>query len=193
MQVPLQITFRHLEPSEAVESQVREQVDRLERHRERITSCRVAIEAIRRKGLAKLFKVRLDITYPRGEVAVARESYEDQRHDGLMIAIRDAFEAAHRTLMDRGERQRGAVKSHEVPPHGVVERLFSDQGYGFVRMPDGQEVYFHRNAVAEGTFEMLAVGTPVRCEIAEGEGVKGAQASTIKPIGSHHLPPVERV
>ncbi|MGE0719769.1 MAG: HPF/RaiA family ribosome-associated protein [Alphaproteobacteria bacterium] len=193
MQIPLQITFRHIDPSEAVEARIREHAARLERYKDRITSCRVAVEAARRNGLAKLLKIRVDITYPGGEVAVAREQHDDQSHEGINVLVREVFDAARRQLMDRGQRQSGHVKSHEVPPHGVVERLFAGEGYGFVRMPDGQEVYFHRNAVVEGGFEALAVGDPVRCEIAQGEGVKGAQASTVRAMGSHRLPPVERM
>lgn len=192
MQIPLQITFRNIDSSDAVEARVRERLDRLTRFKDRITSCRVAIEGVRRQKLAKLFKVRVDIAYPGGEVSVAREHHDAQSHEGVYLAINEAFEAARRQLADKAERQAGIVKSHEVPSHGVVERLFPHEGYGFVRMPDGQEVYFHRNAVVDEGFAGLEVGAKVRCEIAEGEGLKGAQASTVRLLG-HDLPPVERM
>lgn len=192
MQIPLQITFRHINSSESVEARIREKVDRLSRFKDRITSCRVAVEAVRRQNVVKLFRVRVNITYPGGEIAVAREHHDAQSHEGVYVAITDAFEAARRQLMDKAERQAGIVKSHEVPPHGVVDRIFANEGYGFVRMPDGQEVYFHRNAVVDNGFDALEAGAKVRCEVAEGEGIKGAQASTVRPI-NHNLPPVERV
>jgi ribosomal subunit interface protein len=194
MQTPLQITFRNMEASDSVEARIRERAERLERFRDRITSCHVTIEASqRRANRAKMFQVRVDVAYPGGEVVVKREAHDDQNHEGFYQVLRDAFEAARRQLQDKTERQQGQVKSHLVPPHGVVDRLFADQGYGFVRMPDGQEVYFHRNAVVDGEFAELAVGEQVRCEIAEGEGIKGPQASTVRPVGNHRLPPVERV
>ncbi|BBK43197.1 ribosomal pseudouridine synthase [Allostella vacuolata] len=192
MQIPLQITFRNIDSSESVEKRVRERADRLSKFKDRITSCRVAIEAVRKQGVAKLFKVRVDITYPGGEIAVAREHHDGQAQDGIYVAVNEAFEAARRQLADKAERQAGIVKSHEVPTHGVVERIFAQKGYGFVRMPDGQEVYFHRNAVVDEGFDGLEVGHKVRCEVAEGEGIKGAQASTVRPI-NHNPPPVERV
>lgn len=192
MQIPLQITFRNIDPSESVEARVRERLGRLTKFKDRITSCRVAIEAVRRQKLAKLFKVRVEIAYPGGEIAVAREHHDAQSHEGVYLAINEAFEAARRQLADKAERQAGIVKSHEVPTHGVVERLFPREGYGFVRMPDGQEVYFHRNAVVDDGFAGLEVGAKVRCEIAEGEGLKGAQASTVRLL-NHNLPPVERM
>ena len=45
MQTPLQITFRNIESSPAVESKVRERVAELEQFHDRIISCRVMIEA----------------------------------------------------------------------------------------------------------------------------------------------------
>ena len=45
MQVPLQITFRHMEPSNAVEAIIREQCHKLEQFAEHITCCRITIDA----------------------------------------------------------------------------------------------------------------------------------------------------
>ena len=49
MNLPSQITFRDMDPSPAVETAVREKISELERFHERITSCRVMIEAPRRQ------------------------------------------------------------------------------------------------------------------------------------------------
>ena len=54
-------------------------------------------------------------------------------------------------------------------------------------MPDGQEVYFHKNSVVDADFYKLEIGHEVRLVIAEGEGAKGSQASAIIPIGKHHI------
>ena len=80
---------------------------------------------------------------------------------------------------------RGDVKAHVAPEHGKVVRLFED--YGFAETPDGQEVYFHKNSVVDGGFDKLEVGSEVRLVIAESEGVEGVQASTVTPIGKHHI------
>jgi len=68
-----------------------------------------------------------------------------------------------------------------------VVRLFPDDGYGFIETADGQEVYFHRNSVVEGDFAKLAVDSEVRVEIAYGESEKGPQATTVRPVGKHHI------
>jgi ribosome-associated translation inhibitor RaiA len=58
MQVPLDITFRNSEPSEAIRSEVEKQAKRLEKFNDRITSCHVTVIAPtmkRRHG--DLFKI----------------------------------------------------------------------------------------------------------------------------------------
>jgi ribosome-associated translation inhibitor RaiA len=45
MQVPLDITFQNSEPSEAIRSEVEKQVKRLEKSRDRITSCHLTVIA----------------------------------------------------------------------------------------------------------------------------------------------------
>ncbi len=188
MDVPLQVSFRNLEHSDAVEARVREKAEKLEQYYGRITSCRVMIEAPerhRRKG--KLYHVRLEINVPGDTVIVSRHPSEKQAHEDIYVAIRDAFNAARRQLEDHSRKQRGKVKTHEAPPHGKVTRLFSAEGYGFIEMPDGQEVYFHRNSVVNDGFAKLEPGSPVRLVVAEGESEKGPQASTVHVIGKHHI------
>jgi ribosomal subunit interface protein len=188
MQIPLQVSFRNMDPSPAVEVVVREKAARLERFHERITSCRVIIEAPHRhhhKG--KLYDVRIDIAIPGEEIVVQRSGAENRAHEDVYVAVRDAFDAATRRLQDYVRQANGRVKAHEVPVHGTVLRLFPNKGYGFIETSEGEEVYFHRNSVVDGSFDDLDVGHEVRLVVAYGESEHGAQASTVRPIGKHHL------
>ncbi len=183
MQNPVQITFRGIPSSPALEEDIREHVARLERFYDRITRCRVVVETPHRhhqKG--KLYHVRVDLTVPGGELVVNREPPLHQTHSDPFVAVRDAFNAVARQLEDFARRQQGRVKTHEEPPLAVVTSLFQGDGYGFVEMPDGYEVYFHRNSVLNGGFEQLAVGSQVRLVVAEGESDKGPQASTVELV-----------
>jgi len=109
MQLPLQITFRGLPHSDALETAIRERAVKLDRFHPRITSCRVVIEqAGRHQQQGKQFVVRLDIGVPGAEIAVNRDHAED-----AMVAVRDAFDAARRKLEDHAREQRGDVKHHE--------------------------------------------------------------------------------
>jgi ribosomal subunit interface protein len=188
MQIPLQVSFRNMDSSPAVEADVRDKAARLERFHERITSCRVVVEAPHRhhrKGM--LYDVRLDITVPGEEIVVQRSGPENQAHEDVYVAVRDAFDAARRRLEDHVRRTTGRTKAHEVPLHGTVLRLFPEQGYGFIETAEGEEVYFHRNSVVDAAFEDLEVGDAVRLVVASGESEHGAQASTVRPMGKHHL------
>jgi ribosomal subunit interface protein len=112
MQVPLQISFRNMDPSPAVEAIVREKAAKLDRFFERIVSCDVTIEAPHRhhhKG--KLYKVRIDVGMPGNDVHVNQEGPKNQAHEDVYVAIRDAFDAAVRQLEDHARKLRGDVKS----------------------------------------------------------------------------------
>ena len=36
---------------------------------------------------------------------------------------------------------------------GVIKRLISDKGFGFVQASDGNEYFFHQSAVVDGRFD----------------------------------------
>lgn len=103
------------------------------------------------------------------------------REEQLRTLIRRAFESARRELERAVDRQRGEVK---VPAQqqsiAIVERVLREQGYGFLRSLDGEQVYFHRNSVLHNHWERLKVGTAVRYAPELGE--KGLQASTVEPV-----------
>ena len=182
MQMPLQITFLHMEPSAAMESRIRERVAKLEHYYDRIMGCRVVVEAPHRHHhQGKIFHVRIDLTVPHGEIVVNREAGEDHAHEDVFVALRDAFDAMQRQLQDHARQQRGAVKVHEAPPSGRIARIFREQGYGFIETVDAREVYFHRHAMVNGDFAKLEVGTHV--DFVEEAGEQGPQASTVRLRG----------
>jgi len=180
MQLPVQVSFRNMPPSEAIETDVRERAAKLEAFFERITSARVVIEAPHRQHRqGKLYHVRIDIRVPGREIVVSREPAEHHAHEDAYVAIRDAFDAARRQLEDYAREVRGSVKAHAPVPRGRIARLDPEHGHGFVETDDGHEVYFHRNAVVDTEFDQLRVGDEVR--FVEEAGEKGPQASTVRP------------
>jgi cold shock CspA family protein/ribosome-associated translation inhibitor RaiA len=186
MPIPLQITFKDMDPSPAIEARIREKAEKLERFHDRIVGCDVTVEAPhRRHRKGKLYNVRVAVSVPGPNVFIDHAGPLDHAHEDVNVAIRDAFDAAGRVLEDHVRRMRGDVKLHEAPLHGTVVRLFED--YGFIETSDGLDVYFHRNSVADDAFDTLEVGREVRLVIAEKEGIEGPQASTVTPIGKHHI------
>jgi ribosomal subunit interface protein len=188
MEKPLQITFHGLAPSDAIEARIRAKAQSLEKFSSPLMSCHVTVQAPpghQHKGGS--YAVHVDVRVPSGELVISREHGHDHAHEDVYVAVRDAFDAVARQLEDYRRRQRGQVKQHEAPVHGTISKLFRDDGYGFAQLPDGTDVYFHENSVVDAIFANLQVGAEVRLVLAEGEGNKGPQASTVTPIGKHHV------
>ena len=109
MQVPLDITFRNSEPSEAIRSEVEKQAKRLEKFHDRITSCHVTVIAPtmkRRHG--DLFKIDIRVAMPQHtDVLVSKAHGDAPEHEHVMVAIKDAFAAAQRQIEDAAREKRG--------------------------------------------------------------------------------------
>lgn len=184
MQIPLQITFRDMEQSDAIEKAVREKAEKLDQFAQ-IMSCRVVVEMINKHHKGTLYQVSIDMTIPGTEIVVSRDHGMDHSHEDVYVAIRDSFDAARRQLQDFHRISHQKVKAHDVPPHGRVSELNADEGYGRIETSDGRSVYFHRNSVLNDEFSELEVGTEVR--FSEEPGEEGPQASSVQRVGKHHI------
>lgn len=182
----LQITFRNIDSSAAVEARIRERARELEQFFDRIVSCRVVIEAPKRRRHGNLFHLRVDLKVPGKEIVVKRDPPDHHAHEDIYVAIRDCFDAVRRQLEDHARRRRGDVKTHDAPAHGRVATLVAEGDYGFIDASDGTEIYFHRNALSHGDFDKLRIGDEVRFVVHPGEGEKGPQASNVTVVGKHH-------
>ena len=108
MQIPLQITIRDMEHSDALETHIRDKANKLDEYFDRIMSCRVVVEMPHKHHQqGKQFNVRIDIGVPGSEIVVNRDHAED-----VYVALRDAFDAAKRQLEDYARKMRGDVKTH---------------------------------------------------------------------------------
>jgi ribosome-associated translation inhibitor RaiA/cold shock CspA family protein len=174
MDIPLQITVRNIEVSDATRAMIRAHAAKLDQFYDRIMGCRVLVGVPQRYRIGQpiAYCVRIDLTVPGGELVVKRKPRED-----LVTAVQDAFDAAGRRLQDYARVLRGDVKQRSAPGRAVVRRLFPYEGYGFLETPEGEEIYFHRNSVLDGAFDALEVGATVR--YSEGMGERGPQATSV--------------
>lgn len=173
MKLPLEITARNVNLTDDMENLIRQKASKLDTFYDRIISCRVTVDIPHKSQRSgSPYNVRLDISVPGGDLVVKREPDED-----LHKAIVSSFDTAQRRLKEFSEKQRGEVKFHEERPVARIVRIFPYEGYGFIATPDGREVYFHENAVLNGRFKDLEVGTVV--SFVEKLGEEGAQASTV--------------
>ncbi len=110
MQIPLQITFHGIDHSDAVEERIREKVAKLEQLHDRITSCRVTIEAHHKNSSNQHHKgegylVAINMVVPGApDLVVKRESDE---HEDIYVTLREAFSVLERQLKEYLARQRG--------------------------------------------------------------------------------------
>jgi cold shock CspA family protein/ribosome-associated translation inhibitor RaiA len=181
MILPLQITFRHMDPSPALETRIRELASRLDRFSAHIMRCHVIVEPLaHHKHQGSLYDFRIDITLPDEEIAIRHARPADHAHEDPYVALRDAFLAARRKLEDYERKRRGDIKSRSEPARGWITELDAEGGSGRIETPDGRLIYFHRNSVIGSRFQDLTTGTEVR--FAEEAGDLGPQASTVHVI-----------
>jgi cold shock CspA family protein/ribosome-associated translation inhibitor RaiA len=177
MKLPLQITFHGLSHSEPIADYASKRARKLDTFFERIMSCRIAVEAPHRhKHEGRPYRVRIDLGVPGDEIVVGREVGGRAKED-VYATIDTAFDEAQRKLEDYVRRRRGDVKKHESSRHGVVVKLFSYEGYGFLEAEDGSEVYFHKNSVRGHGFARMHRGDRVR--FVEATGEDGIHASFV--------------
>ncbi len=181
MILPLQITFRQMDPSPALEARIRELAARFERFSAHIMRCHVIVEPLAHHShQGAPYDFHIDITLPDQEIAIRRARPADHAHEDPYVALRDVFLAARRKLEDYERKRRGQVKVHTEPAHGRICELDAERGCGRIETDDGRLVYFHRNSVLGGRFQDLTTGTEVR--FAEEAGDRGPQASTVHVI-----------
>lgn len=182
MEVPPQLTFRNVERTPDIEAFIQRRLDKLEKFCDHIVSARIAVEKPHESASSgSPYRVRIDLTVPpEHEVVVDKSPRDHDLNQDLKTVLRDAFGAAERQVKELDQRQSRQVKSHEEP-RALVVRLFGKEGYGFLKTPQGREIYFHENSVLHDDFDRLEVGTEVRFEETMGE--QGPQATTVQIVG----------
>jgi cold shock CspA family protein/ribosome-associated translation inhibitor RaiA len=185
MQIPIQITFKGIDQSDAVESAIRQRATRLERFGHRITRFHVIVDMPHHhRHTGNHYAVRVEVTTPTGEVFVTRDTPLDNSRKDFQSVLRDAFDATARHLEGDSQRQEGDAKAHAQPAHGRITRLFPEDGYGFLTTAEGEEVYFHHNSVSEGSFAQLDIGRDVHFTLAPEDSDQGSRAASVHLLRS---------
>lgn len=191
MEIPPEISFRNVEPSERHREKILKEIDKLERFHDRITRCRVVVEMPHRHAeRGNLYHVGIRVTVPTTELVVSRDQGDRASHTDLDAAITDSFQTMRRQLEDCAEQLRGEQRKASQPVRsGKVVRLMPEEGYGFVRTPDGRDVYFHEDTLVSAELDDLNAQTPVR--FTEEQGDKGPQAREVHVLRDDPLPSTE--
>jgi ribosome-associated translation inhibitor RaiA len=112
MSVPIQVTFRGIDPSDSLSELIEKESAKLDAIFDRIVRCHVIVEKLERHlHNGAPFRVSIDLTVPGAEIAVDTERHRSAESDALhkdpTLAIRDAFRRARRRLQERIRRRRG--------------------------------------------------------------------------------------
>jgi cold shock CspA family protein len=118
---------------------------------------------------------------PGHNLVVTNTSGVKEAAGDLPTTVKNTFKSAHRRLKQLVEKQQGETKSHpQQEISGIITKIFAEEGYGFLRSLDGDEIYFHRNSIVNDDFDRLKPGTGVSYTAEVGEN--GLQASSIQVL-----------
>ncbi|MCP3098501.1 HPF/RaiA family ribosome-associated protein [Myxococcus sp. K15C18031901] len=99
MKRALQITYRRMATSEALNEHIRDHAEKLEQFFDGIVGCHVVVdEPHRHKQHGKQFRVRVDLHVPGKDITADGEPGDATSHEDPYLAVTDAFEAARRQL-----------------------------------------------------------------------------------------------
>ena len=173
----LQVEARNLEIRKVWQDKIDEEKVRLDRHHAGfIHHLRVTVEGTysHREGG---YEVRLFASIPSDTVVVKRKG------EKVIPLLVDAFNTLGLQLK---ELQRKRRQSYKMQPEaaksaggeGVVKSIFPFESYGFIATPQGQEIYFHENALKDVSMNQLSEGDGVK--FGEAQGDKGPCAAWVK-------------
>lgn len=171
MQTEPTISFHNMDKSEVDEEHIRAKIHDLDTIHPRIVGCRVVVDAPHRHGhKGRLYEVRIDVALPGKDISVSRDTGHDHAHEDINVAIYDAFVVAKRLLEDRMQLMSAhRHKAHPEAIHGRVDRIFAEEGFGFIEAENGEEVYFQQDSLTKSAWPKIKPGTRVRFKIKSGD------------------------
>ncbi|WP_374307711.1 HPF/RaiA family ribosome-associated protein [Methylocella sp.] len=174
----LQIVFRDIQHSDALETLITDRAQRLENAFSHVIGCRVVVGAAHRSAPVAPLCLTVEVDVPGRPMVVAKA--EAKRKGEQTALVNHAFDLVERRLEQHAEFSKNTQRRLEnAPETGVVARMFPEQGHGFIEVRGGPDLYFARHCVMRGDFDALEVGMLVEVTRSPAEGPMGPQASAI--------------
>jgi len=172
----LQIEGRNVDIRNSWQEKINEEKERLGRHHPGLVHhLRVAIEETPGHKSGG-FEVRVVASVPNDTQVVTR------RGESVRPLLVEAFDTLGLLLKELQRKRRQPHKVQEESGAGslagTVKSLFPQEAYGFIVTSDGEEVYFHENALKDLALDELAEGALVHFGL--GEGDKGPTAAWVR-------------
>ena len=122
MQTPIQVNFRKLDRSEAMEDKIQSCVDQLERLDDTIIGCKVTIDAGTHGTVpGKSYHVQVALTLPGHEIVVGRDQHSRTPFKDCAKAVDDAFGKVRYQMLHRYRRAESGAKK---AGHAQAEQVF---------------------------------------------------------------------
>jgi cold shock CspA family protein len=171
----LKVETRNLDMRNGWQEKIEEEREKLTRHYAGLVQhLRVTVESTssHKEGGNE---VRLVASVPQDTVVVKRKG-EKVRH--LLVEAFDVLGMQLKEMVRKKQSHKGAKGSSAVITEnaaGVIKRFFPDEAYGFIISNDNREIFFHANALRDGSLSDISEGDTVSFAVSEGD--KGPQAS----------------
>lgn len=172
MQQNLQITFKDIPHSPAIEARIRKRIAKLDRKGSHLISCHVVVHIVQNHPRqAKEYVVEVIANVP-GRQFIANKNRDVNLWKALRLAVTDV----QMQLKKHQEQLHKKIKAHPEILHGEIVRLFDD--FGFILAADGvTEYYFNSSHLVWPRFNKLTIGSPVH--FIEFVGDDGPQARRV--------------
>jgi len=146
MDIPIEIASQHAVPP-AVETEIRNRVDKLDRLYEHLIGCRVSVEQLHRRPshwqpctTSSIICACPATKSWSGANRITPAKNSPTRMSESRCA--NAFKAAERRLLDYKRKQRGEVKVHAEAFAGQVSQLDPEEDHGFILTHEGSQLLF---------------------------------------------------
>ncbi|MBW4706802.1 ribosome-associated translation inhibitor RaiA [Roseobacter sp. YSTF-M11] len=185
MKPQVEITFKDIEHSDAVETRIRERVAKLLAMSENIRRCHVWVRVPHRRGRKPAaYVIDLSVQMTGSSLHVDHRPGDDTAHTDIYVAIRDAFNAMERQLRKWKEQHKGRPQTHETPLQGRIESLDGYAECGQIATTDGRLIYFHRNSVVNDGYDGLNEGDVVELSVDTRDAEEGPHARFVRPVST---------
>jgi ribosomal subunit interface protein len=183
LRVSPEISYLNVDKTDALESLVHREIDKLHRFADDIMSCSVVLERPNQhQRSGNPYRVRVEVKLPPNKHLVVTKGLQDHdMHDELVTVVRNAFATMERRLREIDDKRKGEVKHHDAPV-GFVSTVNAGEDYAFIQTPEGRQLYMHRNSLLDADFSDLAVGTGVWFN--EEMGEEGPQVTSARIVSN---------
>lgn len=111
--VPIEVVFNGIEESETLRRRGEQMLRKLVLLGTRVMRVRMVVEARHRHHhQGNLFDVHIHMHCPRQDIDVSRDAGVNHAHEDPYVAMRDAYHAARRKLIECTERRAGQMERH---------------------------------------------------------------------------------